>query len=194
MGAIRDLNVALMQDQNVRVEEGPMHERLLLSVHVAVSAVALVAGLLAMAARKRQGHHTRFGTAYFIAVSAVSVTGAMLALADWKRNGAFLGIAVITQALATLGFVATGRPGRKWLTAHAVGMVGSYVEITGAFLVNNWVYITGRHGRESPEAFLIPGALGTLALIWLAVGILRGRLPRSGQVERVWPRHRKTGA
>lgn len=63
--------------------------------------------------------------------------------------------------------------------AHAAGMVGSYIEIAGAFLVNNWVHLTGRHGRHAPEAFLLPGAVGTLVLLWLLLGIHRGRLPRA---------------
>ena len=61
----------------------------------------------------------------------MNLTGAYLAVADWDRNGWFLSVAVLTQALAVVGLVAGGRPGRRWLTAHAVGMVGSYVEIWG---------------------------------------------------------------
>lgn len=154
-----------------------MSPQTLLSTHVVVAAIALLLGLGAMSARKRRGGHTRVGQAYFLAVSAVNMSGGALAIVDWERNAPFLAIAVLTQALAILGWVAGGRTGRKWLMAHAAGMVGSYVEIAGAFLVNNWVHITGRHGVNSPEAFILPGAVGSVALIWLLTGIHRGRLP-----------------
>ncbi|MDX1673370.1 MAG: DUF2306 domain-containing protein [Longimicrobiales bacterium] len=156
-----------------------MADALLLRTHVVAAALAILIGIAAMAAPKRPRLHPGIGRAYFWTVTAVNLSGAYLAVADWDRNGWFLSVAILTQALAVVGWVAGGRPGRTWLTAHAVGMVGSYVEIWGAFLVNNWIHITGRHGRHSPEAFLIPGAVGAAALLWLAVGIHRGRLPRS---------------
>lgn len=146
--------------------------------HVAVAFLALAVGVVAAFARKRPGLHTRSGLAYFWTVSAVNSTGAALAILDWERNAPFLAIAVSTQAFAVLGVLAARRPGRRWLIAHATGMVGSYVQIFGAFVVNNWIHLTGRHGKYSPEAFLLPGGVGTLVLVWLAVQIHRGRRPR----------------
>jgi hypothetical protein len=154
-----------------------MSHQALLGTHVVLAAIALLLGLGAMSARKRRGGHTNVGQAYFAAVSAVSISGGALAILDWERNAPFLAIAILTQSLAVLGWVAGGRAGRRWLMAHAAGMVGSYVEIAGAFLVNNWVHITGRHGIRSPEAFILPGAVGSVVLIWLLTGIHRGRLP-----------------
>lgn len=153
-----------------------MGERALLTTHVVLAAIALLLGLGAMSAPKRRGAHTRAGKSYFLAVSAVSISGGALAIVDWD-NAPFLAIALLTQSLAVLGWVAGGRTGRQWLMAHAAGMVGSYVEIAGAFLVNNWIHLTGRHGRNSPEAFILPGAAGSIVLIWLLIGIYRGRLP-----------------
>lgn len=154
-----------------------MSSPVLLRAHVVLAAIALILGLAAMSARKRRGTHTRSGRLYFVAVSAVSISGGALAVVDWERNAPFLAIAIFTQSLAIVGWVASGRAGRKWLMAHAAGMVGSYIEIAGAFLVNNWIHITGRHGISSPEAFVLPGAVGSVVLIWLIIGIHRGRLP-----------------
>ena len=151
---------------------------MLLASHLVAAGAALIIGLIAMFARKRQGLHTLAGRAYFLVVSLVSVTGAALSILDWEGSGIFLAIAVSTQAFAILGFVAGGRPERKWLMTHALGMLGSYVQIVGAFVVNNWFLLTGSHGRYSPAAFLLPGAVGTLAITWLLIQIKRGHRPR----------------
>ena len=151
---------------------------LLLWFHVTVAAAGLLIGPVAMAARKRRGLHTRMGGIYFWVVTVVSVSGAALALLDWAKLRMFLLIALGTLSFALLGYLAGKLRWRRWLLAHVCGMVCSYIQMVGAFVVNNWVHLTGKHGMHSPVAFLLPGGVGTVVVVWLMVQVYRGKRPK----------------
>ena len=90
----------------------------------------------------------------------------------------FLLIALGTFSFALLGYLAGKLRSRRWLLAHVCGMVCSYMQMVGAFVVNNWVHLTGKHGMHSPAAFLLPGGVGTVVVVWLMVQVYRGKRPK----------------
>ena len=152
---------------------------LLLWFHVTVAAAALLIGPVAMAARKRRGLHTRMGEVYFWLVVVVSTSGAALTILDWPKLRLFFLIAVGTFAFALLGYLSAKMRWRRWLLVHVLGVTASYGLMVGAFVVNNWHYVTGRHGAHSLVAFLLPGGVGTVAIAWIMVQVYQGKRPRA---------------
>jgi hypothetical protein len=65
---------------------------------------------------------------------------------------------------------------------HVAGQLSSYTGMVTALVVNNWHRVTGVQGVRSPLAFLIPMALGTLAVAWLLREVRLGRRPVSPPV------------
>jgi uncharacterized membrane protein len=146
--------------------------------HVAAAAVALVLGIVAMSAPKRPVLHPRVGEAYFIAVTAVCTSASLLAVLHWTRAWFFLPVALVTWAFAVLGYMAAKRRWPGWLVAHVGGQCSSYTGMVIAFVVNNWKLVTGVPGIQSPPALLIPGFVGSVAVLWIMNQVYLGKRPR----------------
>lgn len=98
----------------------------LLTLHIALGAVALVLGPVAMWAAKRRGLHTRTGEAYHWVVLGVCLTAIAVAVTDWARLWWFVPVALASYAFARLGYAAAKVRWRGWLVAHLSGQGGSY--------------------------------------------------------------------
>jgi len=75
---------------------------LILTIHIACGALAMIAGLVAMRARKKHGLHTRIGAVYHGLYVGLFLSAAGLALLDWERLWWFLPIATGSYAFALL--------------------------------------------------------------------------------------------
>lgn len=146
-------------------------------IHVIAGSAALVVGPVAMWAPKRIGLHSRLGEVFFVAVTAVCVSGGTLGALYWESRAPFVFIALGTFAFALLGYVAAKRRWRRWLIAHVLGQGSAYTAMTTAFIVANWDELTGTPGTDVPAVFLVPMAIGTIAVAWLVYEVHAGRRP-----------------
>lgn len=149
----------------------------ILAAHIALGTTALIAGPVAMGARKGPGLHVRVGEAYHWVVLGVCVSAGTLAVLDWGRLWWFLPIAVGSYAFALLGYLAAKRRWRGWLRFHIAGQGGSYIALVTALLVVN----AGSSAGAAPAwAWLLPTVVGTLLLAWLQREVSLGRRPAPG--------------
>ncbi|MQA13974.1 MAG: DUF2306 domain-containing protein [Pseudonocardiaceae bacterium] len=114
-----------------------MAVQLLIACHVLAGLTAVVWGAGAMLAPKRRGRHPRRGRAYLVALAVVAATGTTLAATDWQHLWHLAALGATAAGFAVVGYAT--RPGRRagWLTAHIIGMSGSYVAMLTAFYVDN---------------------------------------------------------
>lgn len=151
---------------------------ILSALHVAAGAAGLLIGPLAMRAPKHRGAHTALGTLYFAVLSLVCASAAALAVLRWDTRWWFLPIALGTFAFGAAAYWAARRRPDRWLLIHVVGQLSSYTGMVTAFVVNNWEWLTGAPGVQSPLAFFVPMSVGTIATTWLAREVVAGRRPR----------------
>ena len=110
-----------------------------LAVHLAAGVVAVVAGLVAMFAAKRDGRHTRFGRIYLRALTVVGATMLVLAAMRWSEDRILflLGVGALVG-----GFVARfAIRRRRWIRVHITGMGASYTLLLIAFYVDNGAHL-----------------------------------------------------
>src|SRR6266536_2097184 len=70
-----------------------------LGVHVTAGATAVVAGLLAAAARKRPGRHPQAGTVYLYVIGVVFLTATVMAFLRWRHDWHLFLIAAVAFGL-----------------------------------------------------------------------------------------------
>lgn len=145
----------------------------LLVAHIALGAVGLVLGPIAMRAAKRPGLHTRIGEAYHWVVLGVCLTAIAVALAGWARLWWFVPIALGSYAFALLGYAAAKLRWRGWLIAHVSGQGGSYIAMVTALLVVNWQLFTGVSGRATLWPWVLPTLVGTPIIAWVNTRLRR---------------------
>jgi uncharacterized membrane protein len=104
----------------------------LIPIHVAAGGVALIAGALAMTARKGGRFHGRAGTWFFAAMLTMAGTGSVIALAKPERGTAVIG--VLTSYLVLTSWMAArrrdGRAGRFEVVAMVVALVCAALMLT----------------------------------------------------------------
>jgi hypothetical protein len=107
-----------------------------LGVHVAGAIVAIVAGVVAMVARKGAGRHTRAGQWYLGALLVVFATACVLASFRWPADLPLVIVGGVSAASALYGFIfrRMHRPGD---VPHILAMGVSYIAMLTAFYVDN---------------------------------------------------------
>lgn len=138
-----------------------MLRTVLLSLHIAVGSLGLVAGPAAMLLPKRRGWHTRLGLVYqgLLAVLCLSAFG-LVAIDPSVWWLAVIGAATWSAALA--GWWVRRRRVPGWLPLHVSFMCGSYVAFVTAFLVNTW---------GSPLSWILPTVIGSPLIAWAAARV-----------------------
>lgn len=129
-----------------------MLPELVLAVHIATGALALVLGPLALYAARRQRRGIGLAPAYHWAVLAVGVSAVLLAALDWSRLWWFVPIAAASYGLALTGYLARERAGSRWARLHVHGQGGSYIALVTAVLVVS---------VGSPLAWAVPTLIGS---------------------------------
>lgn len=124
--------------------------KIVLSIHGALGALALIVAPLAMMTVKGGLWHRRWGRVYFWAMAGVALSAVVL---SWLRSGLFLFlVAVFSFYLALTGYTVLRRktPGDKasaidWCSAVAVALAGGGLIVTGALAAGTdqrWVRLT----------------------------------------------------
>lgn len=125
----------------------------LISVHVAAGGVGLLAGPLAMRARKGGRWHVPVGWTYQVCCGALCGTALALVALDPTLWGFGL-IAVATEAAAVGAVVVRRRQRPGWLPLHANLALSSYVSFVTAFVVQT----------AGGFWWVLPVAIGTVAV------------------------------
>lgn len=109
----------------------------LVVVHIAISPVAVISGLIAMFSDKTSTRHRANGRVYFWSISFSFVTVLILAFMRWPHNIHLLTIGSLTFGLTFIGRRLTKvKPGR-WPRLHTICMGLSYVLLLTGFYVDN---------------------------------------------------------
>ncbi|GDY33996.1 hypothetical protein [Gandjariella thermophila] len=137
----------------------------ILAVHVACSAVCVVAGALAAVARKRPGRHPRAGYVYYAALTIAVAALIALAILRWPHDVHLLAIGAIALASATLGLLARRGRWRGWLRTHATGMAVSYIALFTGFYVDNGPNLPLWNRLPHAAYWLLPAAVGIPLLL-----------------------------
>lgn len=156
----------------------------LIPFHVLAGSVALIAGALAMSARKGGPVHARAGSAFFLSMLAMAGTGSVIALAMPERGTATIG-------LLTCYLVATSWMAAKRRSAEAgrfeVGAMLVALACAASFLAIGLIGLAEPDGRL--DRLPAPMHFPFLALALLAAAldlnfILRRRLANPQRVAR----------
>lgn len=109
----------------------------LVAAHVVIALAAVVAGLVAMVAKKGVGLHSRWGSLYYWLLSGVFVTVTLLAAMRWARNWHLFVLGAVALSSATFGRFSLRRPRPERLSVHLSAMGASYILLLTAFYVDN---------------------------------------------------------
>jgi hypothetical protein len=106
-------------------------------VHIAISLVAVISGLLAMLSEKTSTRHRTNGRVYFWSISASFVTVILLSLISWPHNIHLLTIGILTFGFTFIGRRLANMKSKGWTRLHTVCMGVSYILLITGFYVDN---------------------------------------------------------
>jgi hypothetical protein len=132
----------------------------IVGVHVLFGLAAVIAGAMAMFARKGRGRHSNFGTIYFWCLFGVFVTMSALSFMRWVEDCHLFILGTLAFASACFGRTAARRRWRQWPRLHLTSMGASYIVMLTAFYVDN-----GKNlplWKELPQIvfWILPAAIG----------------------------------
>jgi|SRR5690348_3055540 len=147
----------------------PLSFFLPLVVHVLAGLTTGVTGVVAFRAPKRWGRHHRWGTYYLWAYTVVFFTATILSVQRWAADAYLFFLALAGFGCALTGYAAlrfrrepslAGWPGKQWVVAHIVGMIGSYIVLWTAFYVDNAHLIPGLSQLPPLTFWVLPTLIG----------------------------------
>jgi hypothetical protein len=124
----------------------PLSFFLPLVVHALAGLTTAVMGAITFTRPKRTERHPRWGVRYLWAYTVVFLTAIILSVQHWPADAYLIVLAMIGYSFALGGYGARRfreEPwlrrvlGDQWISAHIVGMIGSYVVLWTAFYVDN---------------------------------------------------------
>lgn len=157
----------------------PLSFFLPLVVHALAALTTGVMGVLAFRAPKRRGRHYQWGKSYLWAYTVVFLTATMLSVQHLPADVYLLVLATLGYGLALWGYAARRfrqEPivkrivGKRWVVAHIIGVIGSYVVLWTAFYVDNAHLIPGLKELPTLTFWVLPTLI---ALPFLVVTLSR---------------------
>lgn len=106
-------------------------------IHIGISLIAVVAGLVAMLAEKTSRRHQKNGRLYFWSISFSFLTVVVLSLMRWPQNIHLLTIGILTFCLTFAGRKLAKTKSKGWTRLHTVCMGLSYILLLTGFYVDN---------------------------------------------------------
>jgi hypothetical protein len=111
-------------------------------IHIAISLVAVISGLLAMFSEKTSTRHRAYGRVYFWSISFSFVTVLILSLMRWPYNVHLLAVGTLTFGLTFIGRKLAKVKASGWTPLHTICMGLSYVLLLTGFYVDNGKNLT----------------------------------------------------
>ena len=168
----------------------PLSFFLPLVVHALAALTTGVTGVITFSRPKRRGRHPQWGGRYLWAYTLVFLTAIILSVQHWPTDAYLVVLATLGYGFALGGYVARRfrrEPwllrvlGKRWISAHIVGMIGSYVVLWTAFYVDN-AHLIPLLDRLPPLTFWVLPSL--IALPFLVVSLSRFA-PKTAMVGRL---------
>jgi uncharacterized membrane protein len=130
-----------------------------LAAHVTAALVAIVAGVVAMLARKGPGRHPRAGRWYLGGILVVFATACVLASFRWPADLPLVLAGGISVAAALYGYLfrRLHRPGDL---PHVIAMGVSYIAMLTAFYVDNGPHLPIWNLLPSWTFWILPSIVG----------------------------------
>ncbi len=157
----------------------PLSFFLPLVVHALAALTTGVTGVITFSRPKRSVRHPRWGVRYLWAYTAVFLTAIILSVQHWPTDAYLVVLATIGYGFALGGYGARRfrrAPwllrvlGKQWISAHIVGMIGSYVVLWTAFYVDNAHLIPGLKELPTLTFWVLPSLI---ALPFLVLSLSR---------------------
>lgn len=106
-------------------------------VHILISIVAVLSGVMAMILQKGKGKHRYYGRIYFWSILAAFPTVVILSIMRWPQNIHLLSVGVLTAAFTLIGYKVAKTNPRNWPRVHTICMGCSYILLLTGFYVDN---------------------------------------------------------
>jgi hypothetical protein len=157
----------------------PLSFFLPLVVHALAALTTGVTGVITFSRPKRSGRHPKWGVRYLWAYTVVFLTAIILSVQHWPTDAYLVVLATIGYGFALGGYGARRfrqKPmvrrilGKQWISAHIVGMIGSYAVLWTAFYVDNAHLIPGLEQLPTLTFWVLPSLI---ALPFLVVSLSR---------------------
>jgi hypothetical protein len=157
----------------------PLSFFLPLVVHALAALTTGVTGVITFSRPKRSGRHPKWGVRYLWAYTVVFLTAIILSVQHWPTDAYLVVLATIGYGFVLGGYGARRfrqKPmvrrilGKQWISAHIVGMIGSYVVLWTAFYVDNAHLIPGLEQLPTLTFWVLPSLI---ALPFLVVSLSR---------------------
>ena len=160
-----------------------------LIIHILAGLVGVITGIVAFSMPKRRGRHPRWGRFYLWTYSLVFITAIIVSFERWPEDAYLFFTALVAYGLAIIGYAA-GRLRqntrissvlrKRWVHVHILGMIGSYVGLITAFLVDNAHAIPLVKLLPTEVYWFIPGIIGLPFLVRSLSRYTPGRRKVSG--------------
>jgi hypothetical protein len=157
----------------------PLSFFLPLVVHALAALTTGVTGVITFSRPKRGGRHPKWGGRYLWAYTVVFLTAIILSVQHWPTDAYLVVLATIGYGFALGGYAARRfrqEPmvrrvvGKQWISAHIVGMIGSYVVLWTAFYVDNAHLFPGLKELPTLTFWVLPSLI---ALPFLVLSLSR---------------------
>jgi hypothetical protein len=157
----------------------PLSFFLPLAVHALAALTTGVTGVITFSRPKRSVRHPKWGGRYLWAYTVVFLTAIILSVQHFPTDAYLIVLATIGYSFALGGYGARRfrqKPmmrrvlGKQWISAHIVGMIGSYVVLWTAFYVDNARLFPGLKELPTLTFWVLPTVI---ALPFLMVSLSR---------------------
>lgn len=106
-------------------------------IHILISLICVVSGLLAMLINKTSSRHPRLGRIYFWSMLSAFVTVAILSIIRWPHNIHLLSIGILATIFTYAGRWLAQHKRINWTRLHTICMGASYILLLTGFYVDN---------------------------------------------------------
>ncbi len=106
-------------------------------VHILISLVAVVSGLVAMLSDKGKRRHSTYGKLYFWSMLFSFCTVIILSVMRWPHNIHLLSIGILAIGSTMVGYWLAKNRMLNWTRYHTICMGASYILLMTGFYVDN---------------------------------------------------------
>lgn len=106
-------------------------------VHILISLVAVVSGLVAMLSDKGKRRHSTYGKLYFWSILFSFCTVIILSVMRWPHNIHLLSIGILAIGSTMVGYRLAKSRMLNWTRYHTICMGTSYILLMTGFYVDN---------------------------------------------------------
>jgi len=147
----------------------PSTDRTFLSfvvVHILISLMAVVSGLVAMLSDKGKKRHSTYGRIYFWSMLLSFCTVVTLSVMRWPHNIYLLSIGVLAISSTLAGYWLAKSRTLNWTRYHTICMGASYILLMTGFYVDNGKNLP--FWKLFPQWFfwLFPAVVGVPIILW----------------------------